>query len=199
MHTLTDTAELAAELSAVDGVPLTDALGMAAAHLQRLTHGAGAGTVCVNCGKYGHAAIDCPEPRQPLPGGRTLYVVAADPPAPQPAPEPNPQPPYGPQRPYPLSDTAELAAEISTVDGMALAEARALAQAHLQRVTHGAGPVCTNCGNYGHMAIDCPYPALPLPRPRPRGPKPIVCGALLAEADRVMAEVSYAAERLLAA
>ena len=37
MHTLTDTAELAAELSAVDGVPLTDALGMAAAHLQRLT------------------------------------------------------------------------------------------------------------------------------------------------------------------
>lgn len=101
MYALTDTAELAAELSAVDGVPLTDALGMAAAHLQRLTHGAGAGTVCVNCGKYGHAAIDCPEPRQPLPGGRTLYVVAADPPAPEPAPEPNPQPPYGPQRPFP--------------------------------------------------------------------------------------------------
>lgn len=37
MYALTDTAELAAELSAVDGVPLTDALGMAAAHLQRLT------------------------------------------------------------------------------------------------------------------------------------------------------------------
>ena len=101
MHTLTDTAELAAELSAIDGVPLAEAQTLAAAHLQRLTHGAGAGTVCVNCGKYGHTAIDCPEPRQPLPGGRTLYVVAADPPTPEPTPEPNPQPPYGPQRPFP--------------------------------------------------------------------------------------------------
>ncbi len=100
MHTLTDTAELAAELSAIDGVPLAEAQTLAAAHLQRLTHGAGAGTVCVNCGKYGHTAIDCPEPRQPLPGARTLYV-AADPPTPEPTPEPNPQPPYGPQRPFP--------------------------------------------------------------------------------------------------
>ena len=133
--------------------------------------------------------------------GRTTIDPPAPAPEPTPEPAPAPQPPYGPQRPFPLtlSDTAELAAEISAVDGMALAEARALAQAHLQRVTHGAGPVCTNCGGYGHMAIDCPYPALPLPKPRPRGPKPIVCGALLAEADRVMAEVSYAAERLLAA
>ena len=100
MHTLTDTAELAAELSAIDGVPLAEAQTLAAAHLQRLTHGAGAGTVCVNCGKYGHAAIDCPEPRQPLPGARTLYV-AADPPTPEPTPTPDPEPPYGPQRPFP--------------------------------------------------------------------------------------------------
>lgn len=99
MHHLTDTAELAAELSAVDGVPLAEAQTLAAAHLGHITREAGAGTVCTNCGRYGHSSADCPRP--PLPGGRTLYVVAADPPAPQPAPEPNPQPPYGPQRPFP--------------------------------------------------------------------------------------------------
>lgn len=78
-----------------------------------------------------------------------------------------------------LTDTAELAVELSTVDGLALAEARALAEIHLQRITHAAGPVCTNCGNYGHLAIDCPNAPLPLPRPRPRGPSPVIASALL--------------------
>lgn len=41
MHTLTDTAELAAELSAVDGVPLAEAQTLAAAHLGHITREAG--------------------------------------------------------------------------------------------------------------------------------------------------------------
>ncbi len=42
MHELTDTAELAAELSAVDGVPLAEAQTLAAAHLGHITREAGA-------------------------------------------------------------------------------------------------------------------------------------------------------------
>lgn len=68
MHHLTDTAELAAELSAVDGVPLAEAQTLAAAHLGHITREAGAGTVCTNCGRYGHSSADCPRPPLPLPG-----------------------------------------------------------------------------------------------------------------------------------
>lgn len=41
MLTLTDAAELAAEISAVDGVPLDQARAIAAAHLSHLTREAG--------------------------------------------------------------------------------------------------------------------------------------------------------------
>jgi len=68
MHELTDTAELAAELSAVDGVPLAEAQTLAAAHLGHITREAGVGTVCTNCGRYGHSSADCPQPPLPLPG-----------------------------------------------------------------------------------------------------------------------------------
>ncbi len=67
MHHLTDTAELAAELSAVDGVPLAEAQTLAAAHLGHITREAGVGTVCTNCGRYGHSSADCPQPPLPLP------------------------------------------------------------------------------------------------------------------------------------
>lgn len=115
-----------------------------------------------------------------------------DPPVDDPTPLP---PPWERPAARPLSDVAELAVEISAVDGLALAEARQLAADHLQRVTHAAGTVCTNCGNYGHSSADCPYAPLPLPKPRPRRPSPfpIIADALLAEADRVMAEVAYVA------
>lgn len=62
-----------------------------------------------------------------------------------------------------LPDTAELAAELSAIDGLDLTDAHTIATVHLRRITSGAGPVCTNCGAYGHTAIDCPEP--PLPRP----------------------------------
>lgn len=114
--------------------------------------------------------------------------------------DPSPMPPPWERRPAarPLSDAAELAAELSVVDGLPLAEARQLAAIHLGQVTHAAGTVCTNCGTYGHSAADCPYAPLPLPKPRPRRPSPypIAAAALLAEADQVLAEVSYASARL---
>lgn len=88
MLTFSDTTELAAEISAIDGLDLTEARAVAAEHLRRLPHGAGAGPVCTNCGAYGHTAIDCPEPPLPRPPAR---LVSCDPPT-EPAPEPTPFP-----------------------------------------------------------------------------------------------------------
>jgi len=68
-----------------------------------------------------------------------------------------------------FSDTLELAAELSAIDGLPLTDAHTIAAEHLRRLPHGAGPVCTNCGQYGHSAYDCPYAPLPLPTPRPIG------------------------------
>ncbi|MBK9944240.1 MAG: hypothetical protein IPP13_21780 [Kouleothrix sp.] len=62
------------------------------------------GTVCVNCGEYGHLAINCPHPPQPRPG----HVA--------------------------LPDSVELAAEISAVEGLPLNDAYHIACAHLCQI-----------------------------------------------------------------
>ena len=87
-----------------------------------------------------------------------------EPPAPTPAPAPAPQPPYGPQRPFPLTDTAELAAELSAVEGLDLGVACALAAAHLGHITREAGRAplhCRVCGSDTHLTSACPVAPAP--------------------------------------
>lgn len=67
-----------------------------------------------------------------------------------------------------LTDTAELAAELSAVDGLPLSEAQALAAAHLQRITREAARVnwsdrvhCRICGSDRHLTSACPITAPP--------------------------------------
>lgn len=82
---------------------------------------------------------------------------------PAPAPAPSPWPPHGPQ-PYPLTDAAELAAELSAVDGLDLGAARALAAAHLGHITRvnwSDRVYCRTCGSDRHFTSACPITTPP--------------------------------------
>jgi len=67
-----------------------------------------------------------------------------------------------------LTDTAELAAELSAVEGLDLGVACALAVAHLGHITRDAARVnwsdrvhCRTCGSDRHLTSACPITAPP--------------------------------------
>ena len=63
-----------------------------------------------------------------------------------------------------LTDTAELAAELSRIDGVPLSEARELAAAHLGhivRINWSDRVHCRTCGSDRHLTSACPITAPP--------------------------------------